>query len=66
MGSGYKVDFFKADTLSGGRSEGRISPEAIKADRKGGGSKGQISKRLLRPTERVWGQKAEFQIFCRP
>ncbi len=37
LGSGYKVDFFKADTLSEGGSEGRIYPEGIKADIKGGG-----------------------------
>jgi hypothetical protein len=34
MGSGYKVESFKAKTIFfwGGRSEGRITHEAIKAD----------------------------------
>jgi len=34
VGSGYKVEIFKADTLfKERRSEGQISHEAIKADR---------------------------------
>jgi len=34
LGLGCKVKRFKADTTSRGRSEGRISHEAIKANRK--------------------------------
>ncbi len=39
QGSGYKVECFEADTLLEGRSEGRITHEAIKADRNREGSK---------------------------
>jgi len=71
LGRVFKVDFLrptsfldvKADKKGGG-SEGQISPEAIKTDRKkGDGQKDEFALRLLRPTERVWGdQEAEFTL----
>ncbi len=45
QGSGFKVNFFKADTLSGG----------------GGGQRAEFPMRLLRLTERGGGQKAKFE-----
>ncbi len=47
MLSGYKVDFLRPTRFQEG-SEGRISPEASKADRKGMGVRGPNFKQAIK------------------